>query len=173
MSVERSETAIAWAKRNLALNGVLTDANTLVHAHVFDSKLRCRMPQNGSSRKCLFCRWIRKGQAVETFGGMAAFEDGHPVTEGHLLLVPLRHTPDWFTMTDRELRDADALIRIVAGRIRRADPSVTGFNIGTNAGASAGQTVFHAHIHVIPRRDGDARDPRGGIRGVIDGRRCY
>jgi diadenosine tetraphosphate (Ap4A) HIT family hydrolase len=110
---------------------------------------------------------------VETFGGMAAFEDGHPVTEGHLLLVPLRHTPDWFTMTDRELRDADALIRIVAGRIRRADPSVTGFNIGTNAGASAGQTVFHAHIHVIPRRDGDTRDPTGGIRGVIDGRRCY
>ena len=68
------------------------------------------MPQNGSSPACLFCRWIRNGQAVETFGGMAAFEDGHPVTEGHLLLVPLRHTPDWFTMTDRELRDADAAV---------------------------------------------------------------
>jgi diadenosine tetraphosphate (Ap4A) HIT family hydrolase len=136
-------------------------------------RLELKMPQNGSSRECLFCRWIREGKAVEIFGAMAAFPDGHPVTEGHLLLVPLRHTPDWFAMTDRELRDADALIRIVAGRIRKEDPSVTGFNIGTNSGASAGQTVFHAHIHVIPRRDGDTDNPRGGIRGVIDGRRSY
>jgi diadenosine tetraphosphate (Ap4A) HIT family hydrolase len=50
---------------------------------------------------------------------------------------------------------------------------VTGFNIGMNIGESAGQTVFHAHIHLIPRRDGDCDNPRGGIRGVIDGKRCY
>jgi diadenosine tetraphosphate (Ap4A) HIT family hydrolase len=72
-----------------------------------------------------------------------------------------------------ELRDADSLIRMIADQLREGDPSVTGFNIGTNCGASAGQTVFHAHIHLIPRRDGDSDDPRGGIRGVIDGRRSY
>jgi hypothetical protein len=49
----------------------------------------------------------------------------------------------------------------------------SGFNIGMNVGASAGQTVFHAHIHLIPRRDGDTPDPRGGVRGVIEGRRGY
>ena len=122
---------------------------------------------------CLFCRWIREGKAVKTLGSMAAFPDGYPVTEGHLLIVPLRHTPDWFAMTDQELRDTDAMIRILAESIRNSDPSVSGFNIGTNVGEAAGQTVFHAHIHLIPRRDGDSENPRGGIRGVIDGKRCY
>jgi diadenosine tetraphosphate (Ap4A) HIT family hydrolase len=50
---------------------------------------------------------------------------------------------------------------------------VTGFNIGMNIGRSAGQTVFHAHVHLIPRRDGDCDNPKGGVRGVIDGRRGY
>ncbi|MGD8367926.1 MAG: HIT family protein [Desulfobacterales bacterium] len=122
---------------------------------------------------CIFCRWIREKRAVASMDSVAAFEDGHPVTEGHVLLIPLRHTPDWFSMTETELRDTDRLIRKMAKEKREADPSVTGFNIGTNCGASAGQTVFHAHIHLIPRRDGDSDDPRGGIRGVIDGRRCY
>ncbi len=122
---------------------------------------------------CIFCRWIREQRAVASVDSVAAFNDGHPVTEGHLLLIPLRHTPDWFSMTENEIRDADRLIRMMAEKLREADPAVSGFNIGTNCGASAGQTVFHAHIHLIPRRDGDADDPRGGIRGVIDGRRCY
>jgi ATP adenylyltransferase len=53
------------------------------------------------------------------------------------------------------------------------DPTVTGFNIGINAGASAGQTVFHVHVHLIPRRDGDVVDPRGGVRGVIPSKQRY
>ncbi|MCF8080834.1 MAG: HIT family protein [Desulfobacterales bacterium] len=134
-------------------------------------------PMNGNESKtgtdCLFCRWIREGRAVETYGSAAGFKDGYPVTDGHLLVVPLRHAKNWFAMTERELRDIDSLIRILAEKIRRDDPSVSGFNIGTNIGESAGQTVFHAHIHLIPRRTGDSDNPRGGIRGVIDGKRCY
>jgi len=122
---------------------------------------------------CLFCRWIRAGKAVETLGTVAAFEDGYPVTEGHLLIVPLRHTVDWFSMTEQEIRDSEALIRTLSEKISKNDPSVTGFNIGMNIGESAGQTVFHAHTHLIPRRDGDCDNPRGGVRGVIDGKRCY
>jgi len=122
---------------------------------------------------CLFCRWIRAGKVVETFGTVAAFKDGYPVTEGHLLIVPLRHTADWLSMATQEVRDSERLIRILAGKIRLRDPSVTGFNIGTNIGDSAGQTVFHAHIHLIPRRDGDTENPTGGVRGVIDGKRVY
>ena len=129
--------------------------------------------ESATDTDCMFCRWIQEGRAAETFGSVAAFDDGHPVTDGHMLIVPLRHARDWFALTEREHRDVDAMIRILAEKIQRSDPSVTGFNIGTNAGESAGQTVFHAHIHLIPRRNGDCDNPVGGIRGVIDGKRCY
>jgi len=129
-------------------------------------------PYDGHTN-CLFCRWIRAGKAVETLDTVAAFDDGFPVTAGHLLIVPLRHTADWLFMTRREISDSETLIRALVEKIRLRDPSVTGFNIGTNIGASAGQTVFHAHIHLIPRRDGDTASPEGGVRGVVDGKRGY
>ena len=122
---------------------------------------------------CLFCQWIKAEKAIEKLGTVAAFNDGFPVTEGHLLILPLRHAADGFSMTEQEIRDSESLIRILAEKIRTNDPSVTGFNIGMNIGESAGQTVFHVHIHLIPRRDGDCDNPRGGIRGVIDGKRGY
>ncbi len=53
------------------------------------------------------------------------------------------------------------------------DPEVTGFNIGINAGKSAGQTIFHVHVHLIPRREGDVEEPRGGVRGVIPSKQGY
>ena len=104
---------------------------------------------------------------------MVAFEDGYPVSEGHLLIVPKRHAPDWFLMTEPERREADDLIRVLKNRLSGADNSITGFNIGMNCGASAGQTIFHAHIHLIPRRDGDTPNPTGGVRGVIPDKMCY
>jgi len=122
---------------------------------------------------CVFCSRIREREAVETCGTVAAFHDGYPVTDGHLLIVPKRHVGDYFDMTTEEKADADRLISILRERIQKDDPSVTGFNIGANIGESAGQTVFHAHIHLIPRRDGDCADPKGGVRGVIDGKRRY
>lgn len=127
----------------------------------------------GSDSGCLFCGWIEDATVGLRLGTVAAFNDGYPVTDGHLLIVPLRHTADWFSMTDQEVNDSRALIRMLAEQIRNNDPSVTGFNIGTNSGASAGQTVLHAHIHLIPRRDGDCDNPRGGVRGVIEGKRGY
>jgi diadenosine tetraphosphate (Ap4A) HIT family hydrolase len=128
---------------------------------------------NNRHSNCLFCRWIRAGVAVETLGTVAAFSDGYPVTQGHLLIAPLRHTPDWLSMTSQEIGDSETLVRALVDRIRQRDPLVSGFNLGTNIGASAGQTVLHAHIHLIPRRDGDTANPEGGIRGVIDGKRGY
>lgn len=122
---------------------------------------------------CLLCRWIQEGRAVAALGTAAAFADGHPVTTGHLLVVPRRHTVDGRSMTEEELGDCLRLARDLMEELQRRDPAITGFNLGMNLGASAGQSVFHAHIHVIPRRDGDCHDPRGGVRGVIDGRRSY
>ena len=66
-----------------------------------------------------------------------------------------------------------ALAAILKAGLREADPTIDGFNLGLNDGASAGQTVMHAHVHLIPRRTGDVAEPRGGVRGVIHGRQQY
>ena len=129
--------------------------------------------RNHHNAACLFCRWFGERKAVATHGCMAAFTDGFPVTSGHLLIVPRRHVADGLDMNTQELEDGRELIRQLVERIRRDDPSVTGFNIGINIGESAGQTVMHAHIHLIPRRGGDTDDPKGGVRGVIPGKRGY
>ncbi|WP_319521903.1 HIT family protein [uncultured Desulfosarcina sp.] len=122
---------------------------------------------------CLFCRWVAQGKAVAECGTVAAFNDGFPVTPGHLLIVPKRHVADGLYLNRQEIRDSEELTRLLVEQIRRDDPGVTGFNIGINIGQSAGQTVMHAHIHLIPRRDGDTDDPKGGVRGVIKGKRGY
>ena len=122
---------------------------------------------------CRFCPGNIKNRIVEEWDSVVAFEDGFPVSEGHLLIVPKRHAPDWFQMTERERREADDLIRVLKARLSESDKTVTGFNVGMNCGASAGQTIFHAHIHLIPRRDGDTPNPTGGVRGVIPDKMCY
>lgn len=76
-------------------------------------------------------------------------------------------------MTAQEHRDAEDLIRVMRDRIRTSDASVTGFNIGMNCGQAAGQTIMHAHIHLIPRRPGDVEDPRGGVRGAMPHKMHY
>jgi len=76
-------------------------------------------------------------------------------------------------MTSQERSDAEALILSLKNDILKNDPSVTGFNMGVNSGASAGQTIMHAHIHLIPRRDGDTPNPRGGVRGVVPDKMAY
>ena len=125
------------------------------------------------AKDCLFCRWIRAGREVARTGSVVAFNDGYPVSDGHVLIVPVRHVSDCLSLTRDEIRDSETLIRSLTTSIRQNDHDVSGFNIGTNVGEAAGQTVMHAHIHVIPRRDGDTPDPRGGVRGVIPGRRSY
>jgi len=122
---------------------------------------------------CRFCPSEIKPSVVAELDSVWAVRDPHPVTEGHHLIVPKRHSEDFFSMTEKERRDAEALILILKSRISAADRTVTGFNIGMNCGASAGQSVFHAHIHLIPRREGDTPHPRGGVRGVIPDKMSY
>ncbi len=98
--------------------------------------------------------------------------DGFPVSPGHALIVPRRHAPGWFDATSgeqQELMTSIELVRNVIEEKYRPD----GFNIGINVGASAGQTVPHLHVHVIPRYSGDVGDPRGGVRHVIPGKGNY
>lgn len=122
---------------------------------------------------CLFCYENSKDRIVKQIESAFAVKDGFPVTKGHLLIIPKRHTPDFFALSKIEKEGIDDLIRVLRQQIVVKDPSVTGFNIGINNGESAGQTVFHAHVHLIPRRDGDTANPRGGVRGVIPGKRAH
>jgi diadenosine tetraphosphate (Ap4A) HIT family hydrolase len=104
---------------------------------------------------------------------VCAIKDKYPVTNGHILIIPIRHSEDFFSLKTNEKRDAEELLLLMKKQILKRDSSVTGFNIGTNSGKSAGQTVFHAHIHLIPRRNGDTPNPMGGVRGVIPDKMSY
>ncbi|MDB4958194.1 MAG: ATP-dependent helicase YejH [Myxococcales bacterium] len=101
-----------------------------------------------------------------------AFRDRFPVAPGHTLVVTRRVTPDWFTATEDERAAVFALIGDVK---RQLDEELApdGYNVGFNAGAAAGQTVMHLHVHVIPRFRGDMDDPRGGVRHVIPSKANY
>jgi ATP adenylyltransferase len=126
-----------------------------------------------SSINCPFCSTSIESEIIQRLGTTIAVEDKNPVTKGHVLVLPIRHTPDFFSMTFEEKKDADRLIRILCDRIAKSDTTVTGFNVGTNCGKSAGQSIMHAHIHLIPRRDGDMPKPKGGVRGVIPDKMGY
>lgn len=121
---------------------------------------------------CPFCTLPVARIALENELALA-FRDGYPVTPGHSLVIPRRHVEDYWGLTDSERQACHELLVQVRNNVLRVDSTVTGFNIGLNAGFSAGQTVFHCHFHLIPRRDGDAPNPRGGVRHVIPGKGSY
>lgn len=123
--------------------------------------------------QCPFCSSDLRAGAIAENRSAYAIKDAFPVTPGHVLVIPKRHTRDFFTMTSEELRDTESLLHVLRERTLRDDPSVTGFNVGANCGACAGQTVPHAHVHLIPRRDGDTDEPRGGVRGVVPAKMGY
>lgn len=110
----------------------------------------------GSSHSCLFCSEEVKNHILMTQGTVYVIEDLYPVTHGHLLIIPFRHTLDYFTMTDEERLDAQQLLIALKEQIMHYDSTVQGFNISINCGVAAGQSVMHAHIHLIPRREGIA-----------------
>lgn len=123
--------------------------------------------------ECIFCGKLNKKRIIQEYESAFVIEDAFPVTKGHLLIIPFRHTPDFFSMTEIERQHVFELSRVLKNQIGKEDKSVTGFNLGVNNGVSAGQTVMHAHIHLIPRRDGDIKNPRGGVRGVIPDKMSY
>jgi diadenosine tetraphosphate (Ap4A) HIT family hydrolase len=102
-----------------------------------------------------------------------AVYDKFPVTEGHVLIMPKRHCSDYFELAQPEVNSIRRLAHTCREILIKKDPSITGFNIGFNAGADAGQTIFHAHMHIIPRRHEDVANPKGGIRNVIQGKGDY
>lgn len=101
-----------------------------------------------------------------------AFFDGYPISKGHALVVPKRHVASIFNLSDGELTDLWSLVSVVRQRLV-FEFTPDAMNIGVNDGGAAGQTVPHAHIHVIPRYSGDVEDPRGGVRWILPERAKY
>ena len=127
---------------------------------------------NSREKDCTFCHTDENRVVLENRLALA-IRDAFPVTPLHVLVIPRRHTPDYFSLTKDEVLACDALLREARERIEDQDPSVEGFNIGLNVGTAAGQTIFHCHYHLIPRRVGDVENPRGGIRHMIPGKGDY
>jgi diadenosine tetraphosphate (Ap4A) HIT family hydrolase len=98
-----------------------------------------------------------------------AIHDSYPVSPGHTLVIPKRHVARW-DQCDAAERAAIVDLVDAVKRILHEHYHPDGFNVGYNEGAAAGQTVFHLHIHVIPRYVGDVPDPRGGIRHAVMGK---
>ena len=121
---------------------------------------------------CIFCK-IRKEELQ--FENQLAYSsiDSYPVSEFHSLIVPKRHVKSYFELTSEEIQACNELILKTKEKILKQDSSVKGFNIGTNAGKIAGQSIMHCHIHLIPRREGDVEDPQGGVRSVIPKKQHY
>jgi diadenosine tetraphosphate (Ap4A) HIT family hydrolase len=111
-------------------------------------------------------------RVVEANGSAFVALDAYPVSPGHSLVISRQHVADIFDLSAAEIADILELIQSTRRRIDRA-MQPTGYNIGVNVGKDAGQTVFHVHVHVIPRFPGDSHDPTGGVRGVIPGRARY
>ena len=120
---------------------------------------------------CHFCRLETNRIRLEGEYALALL-DGFPVTQGHTLVIPKRHVASLFELPAEEQAAVWALVAQVRA-VLLAELRPDGFNVGLNDGPAAGQTVTHAHVHVIPRRHGDVADPRGGVRWVVPDKAAY
>lgn len=123
-------------------------------------------------KNCVFCN-IEEERIVNDFDHFVVCRDLYPVTKLHSLVIPRRHVSSYFELNDDELLELSRIIHVQREELIDIDQTISGFNIGVNIGEDAGQTIFHCHIHMIPRRKGDTENPRGGIRGVIPDRQSY
>ncbi len=109
---------------------------------------------------CVFCNILEneRQQIIEENKLFFVINDKYPLNEGHVLVIPKRHFVDFFAMNNEEWSSSrEILFRTKSMLDKKYNPS--GYNIGVNVGHDAGQSVFHAHIHIIPRYPGDIDDP--------------
>lgn len=119
---------------------------------------------------CVFCG---ENVTVVKENNLAfAIYDKYHVSNGHMLMIPKRHVCSYFDTTPEERIALDQLL-FECKEMLDESFSPEGYNIGINSGEAAGQTIFHVHVHLIPRYRGDMEDPRGGVRGVIPEKRVY
>src|SRR6056300_96127 len=127
---------------------------------------------NYRKKGCLFCN-ISKSMIIKSNELVVVIKDNYPVTKHHCLIIPKRHCLDYFDLYQPEINAISQLINEMKIELQKKDKTIKGFNIGNNSGEVSGQTIFHCHIHLIPRRKGDTENPRGGVRGVIKDKQDY
>jgi diadenosine tetraphosphate (Ap4A) HIT family hydrolase len=121
---------------------------------------------------CPFCGPLTDRSILTESELAFAVYDKYPVNPGHVLVIPKTHCSNYFDLSLEEQSACWQLLNEVKNLIQQAfEPD--GFNVGINVGESAGQTVPHVHLHLIPRYQNDVSDPRGGVRGVIPDRQKY
>lgn len=121
---------------------------------------------------CPFCTTNPTVEVLAETREAMAILDSFPVNPGHTLIIPRRHVAGYFDLTPDEQQALWQLVNTTKTLLEnRYHPD--GFNIGINVGATAGQSVMHVHIHLIPRYKGDVEQPKGGVRGVIPGKQSY
>jgi diadenosine tetraphosphate (Ap4A) HIT family hydrolase len=121
---------------------------------------------------CLFCNIIESDLTDENELAYASY-DSYPVSKYHSLIIPKRHVKNYFDLSNEEIIACNELINKIKEQIEIKDKTVKGFNVGTNSGKVAGQSILHCHIHLIPRREGDVDNPQGGVRSVIPLKQHY
>ena len=124
------------------------------------------------TEECLFCN--KKKQKIIYFSKFIyVVRDSFPVTKYHSLIIPHRHVSNFFDLNNDELKDLSKILKKERQSLLDLDKEITAFNVGVNAGEDSGQSIMHCHIHLIPRRKGDIKNPRGGVRGVIPSKQKY
>jgi diadenosine tetraphosphate (Ap4A) HIT family hydrolase len=121
--------------------------------------------------ECAFCH-LAPARVVDENELAVSLADGYPVSPGHTLIIPRRHVADFFELSPAELGAVFEMVFRMRSRLA-SEHQPDGFNVGINVGAAAGQTVMHAHVHIIPRFVGDTAEPEGGVRNVISGKGRY
>ena len=125
-----------------------------------------------SKKECIFCNLDQNREILVENDLAIAFYDAFPVNPGHTLIIPKRHVANYFELTEEECVAIQALLKIVKDTVEeKFHPD--GYNIGVNVNEAAGQSVFHVHMHLIPRYIGDVENPKGGVRGVIPAKQKY
>jgi diadenosine tetraphosphate (Ap4A) HIT family hydrolase len=154
-------------QRNVLLNFHTVYVNDF--CEIYQLKRKVDIPVKSA---CIFCRPSSKLKYIAESSNVYAVYDGYPVSKGHTLVIPKVHEADYFGLSSslqHELIDVVAFVKkYLSGKY-----TPDGFNVGVNVGQAAGQTVFHVHIHIIPRYNGDTPNPRGGVRHVITGKGIY
>lgn len=125
----------------------------------------------GAKVNCPFCSLPQERVRASNNDGLM-IRDGFPISPGHTLIIPKRHLASFFELTNRERQALFDLLEQAKADIDK-EFSPSGYNIGINDGAAAGQTVPHLHIHLIPRYEGDVADPRGGVRWIFPDKADY
>lgn len=125
--------------------------------------MRDRVRKDGEFGNCVFCGIVENSEVLLENRNSMAFYDRSPVNEGHMLIIPKNHKENYFNLSQIELLDIHSLLHECKKYLEKKY-NTQHFNIGWNCGEASGQTVFHAHCHLIPRYAGDVENPRGGIR---------